>query len=180
MVESLNQGNLVLTFEGVGGAPLLSAVGSAATACGGGVCYSNTSDLNLLFRVTAPAGMTMSTALLSLTGSATLNGYPDSLTADLANIAASESSSSYNPVNLDTDYSKNPNQVTTEFAPGVNSFSVDKDLNVTGWGVTPGVILQLNTVTQVFTATATPEPISISLLAVGVGGLAAARRRRRR
>jgi hypothetical protein len=179
MVETVFHNRLYLTFEGAGGTTLESAVGSSATACAGGPCFNNFSDLNMIFTVTAPTGITVSSASLSLTGSATLSGGgTDLVTSDLAKISAGESSSAFTMGNITTNESSNPNQVTAAFSSAVNSFSVTKDLKVNGNSATPGATLALNTVMQMYSPAA-PEPVSLSLFAVGIAGLAAVKLRRR-
>jgi hypothetical protein len=178
MVGTVVGQNLNLTFEGEGNIPL-SAVGSSATACGGGPCVNNYADLALSYTVTTPTGGTMSSASLSLTDSATLsNGSNDLVTADLQKITANGTSASF-ATSLSTNAANNPNQVTTAFGSAVSTFSVSMNLMTNGNGATPGSTLALNSVSALF-VDPTPEPVSISLLAVGIAGLGVARYRRRR
>ena len=179
MVETVYHNRLYLTFENAtAGQPLETAVGSSATACSGGPCSNNYSDLNLSFTVTAPSGVTVSSARLSMTGSATYSGGGND-TSDLLYVSGGEASSAFSTGSIATNLSNNPNAVTAAFSAAVNSFSVSKDLKVTGNGPTPGATLALNTVMQMY-APAAPEPVSLSLLAVGVAGLGVAKLRRRR
>jgi hypothetical protein len=180
MVETVYHNRLYLTFQGPGGTALESAVGSSATACGGGLCGNNFSNLTLGFTVTAPTGITVSSASLALTGSATLaGGGADLLAADLSKISGGEASPSGAFSAFSTNLSANPNKVTAAFASAVNSFSVSKDLKVIGYGATPGSTLVLSSFSQIYSPAA-PEPISLSVLGVGLAGLVAARRARRR
>ena len=179
MVETVYHNRLYLTFESAtAGQPLETAVASSATACGGGACATNFSDLNLNFTVTAPSGVTVSSARLGLTGSAAYSGGGND-TTDLLYVSGGEASSAFATGSITTNLSNNPNAVTAAFSSAVNSFSVSKDLKVTGNGPTPGATLALNTVMQMY-APAAPEPVSLSLLAVGVACLGVAKLRRRR